>query len=644
MSGFLKYRKTQAQYKWPGLLSSTPILLPSGPSSSPSPLPISNLSDVQVARFSVLSYDIWYLTASFFFSPPHDLKDFNMTDPSQKRRRRIRKAKLSSIQKLPAELLYQIFSSVLNDTRAFDSSSPWILAQVCSHWRSFMLSLPELWSCISIRIPNKKCIPRNAHYILETWLHRAGTDTPLSITYQCSDSGDDAQELLTTCISVCKRWEHASLHFPVSLLPYLRDVAGKLPLLRQLHLAMFNEGAETIRPVLLDGEIITAFRSAPRLRSVKIRQVSRISTSVDIPWSQLTSYDAVEYAVGDHIAVLDRIKNSVVQCKLYSEMPYHHHSSHINPSRLISCTALRKLELRNCALLDGLDAPILEHLTISDFTPRYSETLLHTFLTRSSCSLKFLDISNTMLHNEEIITVLKTAETIRDLRVWLGFEFASKFMRALTPGRLLETEMHTGNALVDTEVGDHSQRRSSVHFQPDAVSSPLLGAATPLTKSNSVRRLPSVAWPTRKKPLRTARGQLDSDFGSQSPLLPNLQHLYVNLVSCHRMNFAELVGMVEKRWGGVGTTATAELVPVVLSSSPSTSTGRFGSGGFFGKKRSDMMMRVGVGGHGHGGMARLKSLEVIATGQIATPHLVEQIRSYEAQGLDLKMHLWREWK
>ncbi|KAK7444092.1 hypothetical protein VKT23_015490 [Stygiomarasmius scandens] len=543
-----------------------------------------------------------------------------MLNSSKKTRRGLRTAKPPpSIQKLPAELLYQIFSCVLcldvNDTLAIHTSPPWILSRVCSHWKSFMLSFPELWSSIDIRIPRNKSIPQNAQSILETWLQRAGTDTPLSITYQCSDTSDNAQELLMTCISLCKRWERASLHIPATLLPCLHEVMGKLPLLNRLHLALYNEGySGSTRPVWLSGDFVTAFRTAPRLREVKIRQICDIANTVDLPWSQLTKYDAAEHVAGDHITLLDRMKSSVIECKLYSETSYRPPSSS-SPSRFIICSKLRRLELKNCTLLERLDAPMLQHLIISDLAHPNSEAILHKFLLRSSCSLKSLDLSNTMLNQEQIMSVLNTADTIQDLRVWLGFEFASRFMRALTPGK------PSGTLVPSETITNHAHRRFSMSHELNASPND-----APVTRSSSVKRLSSVSWSIRRKD-RHARGPAKtvSSADPDLPLLPNLRHLRVNLVSCHRLNFAELVGMVEKRW-----------IPKVTEGPATRSGAHHRPSGFF--RRRHEISSTGMG------LKSLRSLEVIATGQIATPNLVDQLQSYEAQGLELKMHLWREWK
>ncbi|THU81365.1 hypothetical protein K435DRAFT_809142 [Dendrothele bispora CBS 962.96] len=454
-----------------------------------------------------------------------------------------------SAQSLPTELLYKIFSCVIgsdiNDTLAIHTSSPWILSRVCSLWKSCMLSCPELWSSIDIRIPRHKAISQNALSILELWVHRAGIDTPLSITYQCSDTSNNAQELLMTCISLSNRWKRASLHIPVTLLPCLHEVTGKLPLLHQLHLALYSAGSGTTRPVSLSGDRVTAFRTAPRLREVKIRQICDIANTVDLPWTQLTKYDAMEHVSGDHVTVLDRMKNNIVECELYSEVSDRPHSSSSpSPTRFISCPRLRRLELRNCTLLRRLEAPMLEHLVVSDLTPPNSEVILHKFLTRSSCSLKCLDLSNTMLNREHIIQVLTAADTIQDLRVWLGFEFASRFMRALTPGKSL-AEMLVPAPVTATDHVVH--RRFSVLHETNSLSS------TPGTnRSSSLRRI-STALRRKTDHRSNARSQtkITAAYDSESsdpPLLPNLRHLRVNLVSCHRLNFVELVTMVEKRW------------------------------------------------------------------------------------------------
>ncbi|CAA7266819.1 unnamed protein product [Cyclocybe aegerita] len=138
------------------------------------------------------------------------------------------------ISRLPIELLCDIFTTYVNDpTRSrvdrptplvsrLSKADPTLLGQVCSHWRTVAIKLPNLWTSIFIENPVKTHV-----YLTQTWLERAAGQ-PLHITLW--DSGDLRSMgcILTVLASYSQFWKKLELRLPLDLVPHFWNIT-KLP-------------------------------------------------------------------------------------------------------------------------------------------------------------------------------------------------------------------------------------------------------------------------------------------------------------------------------------------------------------------------------------------------------------------------------
>lgn len=101
---------------------------------------------------------------------------------------------LHPVRRLPTEILQEIFLACIKDSvsTVHQSTSlnvqnymPWILAQVCSHWRSAALSFPQLWSAITVSFPRFFDFQSTRHRNWETAFKGQGSNSPLVFTSSC---------------------------------------------------------------------------------------------------------------------------------------------------------------------------------------------------------------------------------------------------------------------------------------------------------------------------------------------------------------------------------------------------------------------------------------------------------------------------
>ncbi|KAF8149418.1 hypothetical protein B0H34DRAFT_733688 [Crassisporium funariophilum] len=94
---------------------------------------------------------------------------------------------LSSMQKIPSELLEEIFwhyvTSVIPWQHATRKDLPWALTQVCQRWRAIALGVPSFWSHIpTINLPDKRRETQSTIKFLNELLTRSG-NAPLTFIF-----------------------------------------------------------------------------------------------------------------------------------------------------------------------------------------------------------------------------------------------------------------------------------------------------------------------------------------------------------------------------------------------------------------------------------------------------------------------------
>ncbi|KAJ3510319.1 hypothetical protein NLJ89_g4746 [Agrocybe chaxingu] len=133
---------------------------------------------------------------------------------------------MQPISRLPIELLCDIFTAYVDDPTRYrvdrptplvsrvSNADPTLLGQVCSHWRTVAINLPNLWSSIFIEKPAKTHI-----YLTQIWLERAAGQ-PLNITLWDSDDLQSMGCILTALASYSQFWKRLELRLPLDLVPH----------------------------------------------------------------------------------------------------------------------------------------------------------------------------------------------------------------------------------------------------------------------------------------------------------------------------------------------------------------------------------------------------------------------------------------
>lgn len=189
---------------------------------------------------------------------------------------------LSPIREIPTELMHEIFtlaedSSVTLDTKA----GPWRIAQVSKRWRAVAVTLPRLWSTISVTVNANLTLPTFALSILHTIISRADTSL-LDIVFDVSGSLiAQAGPLLEYLAAVSHRWRSFNFRGSYEYVKYLAQVEGKVPELEAVKITMLNQPGVRMA--------FHMFQTAPKLRKVYFDETQHLG--LVLPWTQITHLD-----------------------------------------------------------------------------------------------------------------------------------------------------------------------------------------------------------------------------------------------------------------------------------------------------------------------------------------------------------------
>ncbi|KAK0475084.1 hypothetical protein IW261DRAFT_1495374 [Armillaria novae-zelandiae] len=206
------------------------------------------------------------------------------------------RAVLHPMRALPDDILGEIFSystptwdEMTEAARRFtyhDSldtkSGPWMLAQVCRNWRSVALSMPSLWSRISLDFNvyfKRNDRPKDVALQLAVHLQRARR-SPLSIRIE-SMSDINLHSAFTTVLSSMTQWRHLHIRTPVSS---FHELAKCKPFLESLEEVQIDASLFPIHT-----QEIKTFQMASNLRQLKLYEHgSFYGHKLHLGWGQLT--------------------------------------------------------------------------------------------------------------------------------------------------------------------------------------------------------------------------------------------------------------------------------------------------------------------------------------------------------------------
>ncbi|KAJ6616671.1 hypothetical protein B0H10DRAFT_1379876 [Mycena sp. CBHHK59/15] len=313
---------------------------------------------------------------------------------------------LSPIDRLPPDILGEIFSWALDDNQSMEDRrhlllEPLTLSHVSSRWRAAALSKPTLWSTIWVDRPRAVHVP-----MVKLWLENS-RGCPLALCLRQSPSQPPqtpqtpqtpadppehaiTDEILLLFIAHLFRWKKILFSFRTvtqrSLLT-LPDLPKAAPLLEHVQMKVDSWDPVSARDVQ---------RIMYSYVSVRIVALDRHTALTFVPWAQLTHLDArtLHCPIDWYLKVFMRcpsLRSAVIMC---SRNPDDH--PFVTPPL---CGILRHLSSFTVSahrvdlgpLFDALILPKLESLTIVySSAPRQSDDpqALHRLLGRSGVFLK----------------------------------------------------------------------------------------------------------------------------------------------------------------------------------------------------------------------------------------------------------------
>ncbi|KAG7451303.1 uncharacterized protein BT62DRAFT_926978 [Guyanagaster necrorhizus] len=346
---------------------------------------------------------------------------------------------LSPIRRLPLEILSEIFKLCLPGSYIIPKSrsAPLLLTQVCGSWRRLALSIPQLWSSISVEVTVQRCRPPLP--LIELWLQRSMTQ-PLSFAITELEQEDareiadpvTAASILKTFVPAHHRWASVKLEYhdwrwPSGLeqLPQdaLLDSLEKLDLQREY---WFKDDFPDLKRILQASrlhDLTWHSRSPPSdyLQIVNILQLTHLDlvrpVSKDVFLDVLSGCRAIESCTF-FVQLVGRIPDDSNHPLDTSPIVLPHlHTFELTVdmalttllSRLVfsSLTTLQINRLDEFFLINPINAP---HF--------WDQEEVNAFLVRSQCSLRTLDVRDVEISSAELLDVLKfTSPTLQQLNI-----------------------------------------------------------------------------------------------------------------------------------------------------------------------------------------------------------------------------------
>ncbi|KAJ7911265.1 hypothetical protein B0H13DRAFT_2660615 [Mycena leptocephala] len=301
---------------------------------------------------------------------------------------------VSVINLIPPELLCYIFTLLVPPLKS-DSSSPviprfnaprlsgpwilggpWVFGQVCSHWRALSVSLPTLWTSITVFTTVS---PRELS-LLNIQLSRTGS-APLDLHIRFTHPLPEFDLFLPRLVSHSARWRMLHLEFNAGWLPSETFAALNglaLPLLEELALSgrgvSYFENSFSISDALVLRQLLLVAHSQAFTRKIAL------------PWAQLTSYRAFHPDATSHFRDLAGAAN-LVECDLDFALTKRDEVT-VMQLDILTLPRLRRLAISCPLLLDRLVAPSLQSLYIVGPVKH-----VHPFLDRSGCTSQLVELT-----------------------------------------------------------------------------------------------------------------------------------------------------------------------------------------------------------------------------------------------------------
>ncbi|KAJ7755463.1 hypothetical protein B0H16DRAFT_715401 [Mycena metata] len=293
---------------------------------------------------------------------------------------------VSIIRRLPADVLFEIFSHHVGSNVSFTSPTDVVLGpilQVSRGWRGVALTCPYLWRHFFVRKNRSQRqigmdLPR-----ISQQLRRSG-QSPLSLTWEIRDE-EHPIDVLQLFLAEAIRWREARLTLSSAYLAHLLTSTCAFPTLKKLSLSIYD-GAAAYTDVSPFFEAL----QVPALEELALHGIPRLM----LPSSQLRRCELHSCQADELLRILPLLAPGAwVTCTLGTSIPKRGRMSSTKVESLIYT-----LELHRCSesfvaeVLTFLTAPSLMNLKITPSTePTCTITSdIMAFLSRSACTLTSL--------------------------------------------------------------------------------------------------------------------------------------------------------------------------------------------------------------------------------------------------------------
>lgn len=318
------------------------------------------------------------------------------------------------------------------------------LSQVCSQWRVTALSLPALWSLITVNLDSDSRSGNTSRQSLLRLILERSASKALSVCVQVHGGYADRQNsgyidnpLLNIAFSSSSRWESLNVvtRFDVGWV-FLAPLRGAVPLLKNLHIShyeglLYNEGPEgPVSP-------FDMFEIAPSLRVV--RSSLQISDKLQwlMPLSQLRNYVCGGVDPFPVLLCTPDLESCDMFCYDWEKHP---------PPKMVVLPKLWALTMRSSLTLrddpdptnyvvDRLKLPSLTDLKLDSHNTLETHTVhaIISLLGRSHCSLRQLKLSpwHTVMSSKGLQLLLEACPSLEGLSVNGTHNFSDELLRRL---------------------------------------------------------------------------------------------------------------------------------------------------------------------------------------------------------------------
>lgn len=254
--------------------------------------------------------------------------------------------------------------------------------------------------------------------MLTLWMSRSGSKTSLHITFNdFAVPTDDirlrfiSRNLMSTLVSRSNRWAEVSLCVSPSIVHCLRQVKANIPLLHSFTLKSTDPLAGS--PTVKEARLYKLLVSAPALRNLTLDfSRSFVLDKLQPPYAQLQSISARTLTPHVLLSKTRSIKSASIRAVMFSGFLY-------SMCTVAICPELTSLELFvSPILLDFLELPALQHLSIQYTTEPDDFARMTSLINRSSCFIRTLKLSQVTLPRKQVaIELFERLPSLVDLEV-----------------------------------------------------------------------------------------------------------------------------------------------------------------------------------------------------------------------------------